>query len=340
MKGLPVVSSQEMARLDRMAKSIGCSEERFVEEAGRQVAAIVMRYVETHHLPKKVVLLIGKGNKGADAYRAGYCLLDEGYEVRAIQTSLGKHCSELNQKMEMRFREKRGHVELMGLPIDFQADALIVDGLVGTGFKGEIEGVLEGVIQKANRSGKPILSIDIPSGLDGTTGQVKPIALHAQETVALGLAKIGCFLNDGWNHVGRLHVADFGLPKEIVAKAEGVAFLPDWKQLRLPKIIRTRHKYQAGYVVGFGGSKELPGAPKMSGMAALHAGAGIVRLFHPEEIGPVPFELIFQPLDSKGGKKGFYKSESGFHGSWLGKNQRNRELVETTCAQNQTALRH
>ncbi len=313
---LKVVTAQEMARIEKWAVKRGASEERFVEEAGRKVAAAAAEFVEKNRLQKKVVMLVGKGNKGADAYVAGTALLEEGFQVRAIALFPDRECSSLNRKMGERFKKRRGKVDR---EISFADEGLIIDGLLGTGFKGKVEGLLKKAILAANDSKKAIISIDIPSGLDGTTGQMGGCALEADETVALGLPKMGFFLREGWNHVGKIRVEDFGLSKEAVEEAESLAYWPLRSRLGLPKIVRNRHKYQAGYVVGLGGSADLRGAPKLSGLAALRSGAGIVRLFHLGEIGPAPVELICQSWDKKKWDDELKRAGAVFVGPGLGK---------------------
>ena len=313
---LKVVSAQEMARIEKWAIEKGASEEAFVEAAGKKVAEAVIEFIEKRRLGKKVAMVIGKGNKGADAYAAGRFLLEEGFHVRAIPLCDAEDCSGLNRKMGDRFRKRLGHFD-EGLK--FQDDALILDGLLGTGFKGKIEGILEKAICKMNDSGKPIISIDIPSGLNGSTGEIGGSAIHAQETVALGLPKIGFFLRDGWNCVGQVRVEDFGLSEEAIDQAQELAYFPLPSSLRLPPVMRTRHKYQAGYVLGIGGSKELTGAPKLTGLAALRAGAGIVRIFSRDAIGPCPLELICSKWNEKQWREEMKRAGAVFIGPGLGK---------------------
>lgn len=307
IEGLKVVTAQEMARIEKKAIERGGKPERWMAAAGRQVADAAISYIQKHRLPKKITLLVGPGNNGGDAYAAGLYLLEEGYHVHAW--TVGGRTSPLNKKFGERFRKKGGRFAR-------KLDGLIVDGLLGTGFKGKVEKEMAALIQEANGSGLPILAIDIPSGLNGTTGEGE-IAIRAEETIALGLPKMGFFLRDGWNHVGILRVVDFGLPEEAVAEAESLAYLP--RHIPLPPLVRNRHKYQAGYVIGYGGSKALSGAAKLSAWAALKGGAGIVRLFHPEEIGPAPDELICTPWSEAGWQEALAKGSAVFVGPGLGR---------------------
>lgn len=315
-----VVTAEESARIEKLAIFEGASEESFMQEAGKKVAKQAVCWVEEKALHKNVTLLVGKGNNGGDAFAAGGFLLEKGYRVRAVTLYEKKETSPLSQKNRSFFLEKKGEIVPYSSEIDFSEDSLLLDGLLGTGFKGKLEGQLASVIEKANRSEKPILAIDIPSGLNGTTGEAE-LSIQATFTVTLGLAKSGLFLREGWNRVGELYVENFGLREKYLEMAEPLAYLPSLKNLKelLPPIQRVRHKYQAGYVVGFAGSSEFKGAPKMSGLAALRSGAGIVRIFHLGDIGETPPELITEKWDEKRWKEELKRAKAVFIGPGLGK---------------------
>jgi hydroxyethylthiazole kinase-like uncharacterized protein yjeF len=302
MQGIQVVAAQEMAQIEKEGDP-----ERFMLQAGEKVFLAAQNYIQTHSLSKEVTLLIGKGNNGGDAYAAGLCLLEKGYQVQAY--CLFNQVSPLNRKLREKFKKQGGKFaeELKGL---------LIDGLLGTGFKGKVEGKLAALIRAANDSHLPIIAVDIPSGLNGTTGSDNGEIIIANETVALGLPKIGFFINEGWKFVGRLRIGDFGLTKEAMASVDAIAYLP--RHLDLPRIDRIRHKYQAGYVIAYAGSKAFPGAAKLAGLAALRSGAGIVRIFQSEDIGSTPLELICNEWNAKEWKKALSKAQALFIGPGLG----------------------
>lgn len=307
LEGLKVVTPHEMARIEGLAYARGASEQTFMENAGTAVADYVENFIEEHGLPKSVVLLVGKGNNGGDAYVAGAKLLERGIETMALHIYPLENCSPLCQKMHERFRSKGGlvHQVRSSKGLDFNHAAVILDGLVGTGFHGKAEGILAQAIERANQSGLPIIAIDIPSGLNGMTGAVETVAIQAAETIYLGLPKLGFFQKMGWDHVGTLRYANFGLDEKSIADAKASAYLLNEERIfaHLPKIQRTRHKYQAGYVLSIAGSPGMPGAAILCSYAALRAGAGIVRLFHPAgmeaELSGAPAELIREGWDQK-----------------------------------------
>lgn len=297
---MKVVTASTMAKLESIAYKEGCKEETFMERAGLGISLAAQSFVEEYKLSKSVLLLCGKGNNGGDAFVAGCYLLEAGYEVHAAFVDTFDNCSPLCKQNGKRFLEHGG--QLINNLSDFFSYSFILDGIFGTGFKGVVQEPYASLIQAANKSGKPILAIDIPSGLNGSTGDAGETVIHAEETIFLDLPKTGFFLQQGWNYVGRLlRFVDFGLPVPIIDKAQAEFNLItelDAKQL-LPPIKRNRHKYQAGLVMGLAGSPSMPGAAMLSSLAALRGGCGIVKLLYPQgmeaELAASPYELIKIP---------------------------------------------
>ncbi len=176
-----VVSSEEMARIEKLAYAEGASEEVFMEAAGKAVAQAALRLIARLHPDTEILLLCGKGNNGGDAYVAGRHLLEAGLVVSAIQIDPKGNASPLLKKQRQRFAGRS--IEDMNVHKDY----LIIDGLFGTGFHGSVQGDEARLIEAANASGHPILAIDIPSGLNGTTGEVSTPTIRARESLALGL---------------------------------------------------------------------------------------------------------------------------------------------------------
>lgn len=297
---MKVVSSKQMAYLESQAYRDGSTEEVFMENAGRGVAIETHTFADDNHLPSEVILLCGKGNNAGDAYVAGIHLLSWGYKVTAFQISSIHDASPLCKAHYTRFKENGGIIQDINHleEIKFPDHGIILDGLFGTGFHGSAREPFGPAIELANKSGLPIISIDIPSGLNGETGIVEGPAIRATETIFLGLPKTGFFLQDGWNYVGKLRHVDFGLPHSYIDESDSELILLTEDMLRhhLPPILNSRHKYQAGYVVGLAGSPGMPGAGILSAYATLRSGAGIVKMLHPlgmeEELAASPYEVI------------------------------------------------
>lgn len=331
---MKVISPQDMSHIESLAYRDGASAWDFMEEAGSGVALFVHDYMERNRVSGPIVLLCGKGNNGGDAFVAGMHLLQLDYEVWAIQPDPLDVCTPLCKQSCTNFIAEGGRVFSSG---EFPKSGLIVDGIFGTGFKGTSESPYAELIAAANASRLPIIAVDIPSGLNGDSGLAPGQAIVATETTFLGLPKKGFFFNQGWNHVGKLRYVDFGLSPSYIEEASTTLLMLSEEMLKplLPPIIRNRHKYQAGYVVGWAGSVELPGAALLSSNAALRAGAGIVRLLHPsgmeEQLSSSPYELIRQSYD-EGDAEGILavmeRASALFIGPGLGRTPQVRSLLK------------
>lgn len=337
---MKVVSAATMSRLEALAYQQGCKEADFMEKAGRGAASIIQKYMNINSADRRVLLLCGKGNNAGDAFVAGIHLLEHGYQVSAIQPDPIENCSPLCKKNRQRFEQNGGLIS-QGFQ-DSPSFSLIVDGIFGTGFKGSVKEPYAGLIKSANQSGVPIISIDIPSGLDGTTGEIESCAIHAAATIFLGLPKTGFFLRDGWNVVGELHGVDFGLPVNIIDQADAQFNLLTKEAMfdLLPPMQRNRHKYQAGYAIGLAGSHTMPGAAMLSSLSALRGGSGMVRLLHPQgmeaELSNSPYELIKLPYDyarSNEVIEEMNKADAIFVGPGLGRTDLVRKLLKEVMPQ-------
>lgn len=294
---MKVVFPKEMMRVEHFSYEDGASDLAYMEEAGRQVAnAVGNFYKRVRGYPKEVILLLGKGNNAGDAYVAGRQLIQSGFHVHGIQMAPLEECSTLTQEVGQAFIESGGSVST---EVVFPSQGVILDGLFGTGFRGEVKGAYLDAIRLANGSHLPIFAIDIPSGLDGTSGAVQSVAIRAHMTITLGLPKVGLLIDKGLNHVGILQVANFGLGQKYVDDAEGILELLEKKDLRslVPDLERTRHKYEAGEVVGWAGSSAMPGAAVLASHAALRSGAGMMRLLCCSEAN-LPPEVIRMPYSN------------------------------------------
>lgn len=297
LDGIKVVTTQEMKNIENSAFQKGYSELEFMQQAGVSIAIEVEKFIQERKLPKEILLFVGRGNNAGDGFAAGTILVAKGYSVIAYLIYPIERFSALCRNMYENFCTQRGKIELSLEKVQERMShaSLILDALIGTGMKKNIDNELAAAIEIANHSKLPILAIDIPSGLNGTTGEVGSIAIHATKTIYLELAKTGFFLRDGWKHVGEIIRGTFGLPKNQVKAS---ACLLNMSSLKLPPIQRSWHKYQKGYVIAIAGSEEMPGAAVLASYAALRSGAGIVRVFSPDKI-LMPCEIIHQVLDGK-----------------------------------------
>ena len=301
MKGLlKVVTACEMNRIEQLALSAGSVASEFMENAGRGIARALFAYIKIHPHIHRFFVFVGKGNNGADAFTAAVYMKEAGMDVDVITTYDQQECSPLCQRQWKRYQDIGGLIRSLSAlkQEELCSGTVILDGLVGTGFKGAARGTLYDAIQKINHSQSVVFAVDIPSGLCGTTGSVETEAVKARFTLFLELPKLGFFIGKGWGFVGTCLPVGFGMPEQWLTQAEVSALLVIEEAMipLLPPMKRTRHKYESGYVLAVAGSASMSGAAVLSCLSALHSGAGIVRLYcdavRENAIYGPPFEII------------------------------------------------
>ncbi|HSX11522.1 MAG TPA: NAD(P)H-hydrate epimerase [Chlamydiales bacterium] len=218
--GLPIVDLSEHLRMMDLVFEDGMEETLLLRRESQGIADEVERMME----PRSgvITLLVGRGHNGANAIEAGNFLLRKGYTVQARLMVPLTECDPLSQELAISFLNSGGTLE------EFHeqpfAPGLIIDGLVGTAFKGVARGTLKQMILAANASRQPILAIDVPSGLNAETGE-GDIAIQATRTATMGFAKFGFFLNQGPEKVGQLSVVDLGLSERVMSQVVARAYL-------------------------------------------------------------------------------------------------------------------
>ncbi|HEX5097436.1 MAG TPA: NAD(P)H-hydrate dehydratase [Acidimicrobiia bacterium] len=241
----PVLTPAEMAEADRRAIAGGTPEAVLVERAGRAVARHALAILGGAY-GRRVVVVSGKGNNGADGLVAARVLAARGVGVDVFRLADG----------------------IDGVDRAVGRADLAIDAMFGTGFRGALDGDAARAAD-AIRSVRT-LAVDIPSGVNGTTGEVSGVAVTAQETTCFVAAKPGLLFEPGRSHAGRVRVVDIGTDPGAATIA-----VPELRDLRLPSRGATDHKWTSGLFV-FGGSKGMLGAPAMTGRAAARSGAAIV----------------------------------------------------------------
>jgi NAD(P)H-hydrate epimerase len=214
--GLVYLTAEEMAGADRMAiEEFGIDVLSLMENAGVATATLARRILGGDVSGRRVRCLVGRGNNGGDGLVAARHLLNWGAKVTVILAS---------SRDEIRDAPSRqlGTVVKMGIRIaepdeDLAAD-LLIDALLGYGARGNPREPLAGLIRKANGSGIPILAVDIPSGLDATTGEPGEPCVIAKATVTFALPKTGFLNHRAQKFVGELFVADISMPKEVYSR--------------------------------------------------------------------------------------------------------------------------
>ncbi len=289
-----VVSPDEMKKMEALAEREGVTQEALMEEAGKKIEEIVYAYIVHNKLAEKAFILAGKGNNGGDAYVVARFLLQRGFFVQVLQVH-PLDSSSLVRKQRRKYEARGGKVfELSENKWAYPHEGVVVDGIFGTGFHGSLDTVTKKLIDEVNLLRLPKIAIDIPSGLNGLTGEVFDSVLSCDSTCAIEFPKLGFFFEHGWNAVGKVELCPIGLLK-YKQNPPPLQFLEESDvSVLLPKITRTRHKYEAGHVVGLAGSRGMSGASLMASWAALRIGAGIVHLLYPKDLSS---EFTMPPLE-------------------------------------------
>lgn len=309
---MKLVTAQQMKEIDQTAiEKYGIPSLQLMEKAGFGTAQAAIRML-AEVKNKKVFIFCGKGNNGGDGFVAGRYLTQKKAKVKLFL--LGKK-SELkgdalvNLKKALKMKLPVAEVtQPKKIPEKLECD-LIVDAIFGTGFKGEVCGLEKEVIQKINDSRIPTLAVDIPSGLDADTGEVKSICVQAAQTVTMGLPKIAQFFYPGKAFCGEVAVVDIGVPAEVIdsQKIELSLITQDEVKRFLPKRAGDVHKGDCGKIFILAGSTGLTGAACLVSLSALRIGAGLVTLGVPETLNRIfeikLTEVITKPLPDVG-KKG------------------------------------
>lgn len=282
----------EMAEADRRAIAGGVVGLQLMEAAGAAVA----RMVERHHPQGSVLVLCGPGNNGGDGFVAARLLAQAG---RSVAVMLLGEVSALRGDAAEMAKQWSGLVAVPDPALVIHHD-VIVDALFGAGLSKPLSGDALALVQAANESGRPIVAVDLPSGLHGDDGQPRGDAIRATRTVTFFRPKPGHLLLPGRQYCGHLHVADIGIPDDVLPAIEPRQWRNDpalWR-VALPPLHVDGHKYARGHVLVRGGA--LAGAARLAGHAALRIGAGLVTLAQPHEAllqGGGADALMRQPCD-------------------------------------------
>lgn len=293
-----VVLPSEMGLIDKAATA----DERIpslelMERAGEAVARAARDMLSSTG-GRRVALLCGKGNNGGDGLVAARRL---SASFEAVVYILGASSPEdlspdagsnlerlVGTPVVIQWLAGAGDAE--GLRRDLPAFDLMVDCMFGTGFKGPASGLHAAAIEAINDSGRPVLAVDIPSGVEGDTGAVTGPAVIADRTVTFAAAKVGLIQFPGAGYVGEMDVVDIGIPDSLIdsVPTSRIFMTTDEEaDALLPCRAPDAHKGSCGRVLVIGGSPGMTGAPAMCAQAALRSGAGLVWAAVPEGLNDI-----------------------------------------------------
>jgi NAD(P)H-hydrate epimerase len=278
LSGDELLTAEEMGRADRLAIAGGIPGLALMEAAGRAVADAACRLLDGivgagEH--RRVAVACGPGNNGGDGFVAARLLREGGHGVRL--GLLGRRETLAGDAAEMA-RRWEGAVEPLSAET-LDAD-LIIDAMFGAGLSRPLDGAAAELVAAVNAAGKPVLAVDVPSGLDGTTGRAGGPVVQASSTVTFFRLKPGHVLLPGRALCGAVHLADIGIPASVLAGIAPRAWVnrPSLWRPHYPWPRLDGHKYTRGHAVVVSGPAESTGAARLGARAALRIGAGLVTL--------------------------------------------------------------
>lgn len=280
---MDLYSSEQVYQLDRLCIQLdGQPSEQLMLKAANVVwNSIQQRWPEA----LKILVFAGPGNNGGDAYAVAKLAVQAGLEVNCIAVGDHSRLTEAAQYYRKLYMSLGGKIQNYD-DYNFQScDAeIIVDGLLGIGFKRTLDNEWQSLIRTINQLKTVKVSIDIPSGLNADTGNPMPCAIEADMTVSFIGRKIGSFISHGPDYCGELVFDSLGVSTLVAGKADVCCSTLSAKNIDLPKARKSNSfKNQFGHVLVVGGDRNLSGAARLAGMAALKAGSGLVSLcVHPD----------------------------------------------------------
>lgn len=272
--------------------TVGIPGEQLMERAGEALASVVARVA-----PEGVIAIVcGKGNNGGDGYVAARVLRAAGRDVRVLWTG---DPAELTGDARHHADRLTGPAPRPFAPAELDGVTLVVDAILGTGATGEPRGTAREAIAAIRAAGVPVVAVDVPSGVDASTGAVADVAIRAVATATFHAAKPGLWIAPGKACTGVLAVCGIGIPDGAPVEPADVGLITDAVLDELPTRGQDSTKFSSGHVLVVGGSRGLTGAPCLAARAAMRAGAGYVTACVPAALETI-FEIALLEVMSVG----------------------------------------
>ena len=299
---MKVARVDEMRALDRRATDeFGIAQDLLMENAGQAVYFVMLQ--ELGIKDRKFVVFCGGGNNGGDGLVVARKLHSNGAEVKVFllqDETKFKGAAKRNFEIVSRMPIEMSRISSTDsvLPELFDCDA-VVDAIFGTGLVRKVSGIHKEVIKLINESQNTVFSVDIPSGINGNTGEVMGTAVEADYTVAFGLPKLGNMLYPGYQQCGKLYVSHISFPPDLY-DSESIKIAVS-SPAELPERARDTHKGNYGKALFIAGSSSYYGAPYFSALSFLKAGGGLSYLATPQSVAPFiaskGSEIVFVPQE-------------------------------------------
>ncbi len=275
---IELLTNTEMAQADRLTIAGGVAGIELMENAGAAVAEAV---AARRGPGSRVTVVAGPGNNGGDGFVAARLLAARGYRLEVMLVGEAGHLKGDAALAAKSWDRSIAPAEPSGLD---RAD-IIVDALFGAGLDRPVEGLARTMIEAMNAQAAPVVAVDLPSGINGSSGAIMGVAVKAAHTVTFFRKKPGHLLLPGRLHCGSVSVADIGIPATVLARIAPRTFenVPALWRESFPVPRHDGHKYDRGHAVVVSGPSWSTGAARLAARGALRAGAGLVTIASPRE---------------------------------------------------------
>ncbi|MBL4776069.1 MAG: NAD(P)H-hydrate dehydratase [Mariprofundus sp.] len=319
MSDIRILTAAQMRWADEQTISSGTSSFKLMDRAGRALAASILECMPDYG---RVVIITGAGNNGGDGFAAGQYLRTRRLPVTIVSlvplntlTEPSKEHAEIARAAGVKIREACADHCLDELGRWLLRAVIVVDAMFGIGLNRPLDALMVEVVERINQTDRPVISVDIASGLCADTGAVLGAAVQADYTLPIAASKWGHWLAEGRDYTGKLlDVADIGMAESTIEQSwqdsceigndgfcvNSTCLINDkFLASAWPERSRLTHKGSYGHVCVFGGSVGHTGAPQLAGLGAYAAGAGLASLICPDDVWPViaaaNLEVMCQP---------------------------------------------
>ncbi len=275
-----------------------------MENAGRGVYNIIKTDL-MNCLTPYVLVVAGPGNNGGDGFVIARHLHINGIKTKVFLLAPkekfkgdAKTNLDILFNLNLEIKEILSEEDLFKNKMDIVHAGLIVDAIFGTGLTRALEGRFALIVNEINRAQKPVIAVDIPSGLSADTGKVLGACIKADVTATMALAKVGQLIYPGLDYVGKLKIVDISMPKEAISRFDAYSFLLDAEYIKtlIPKRPPEAHKGTTGHLAILAGSKGKAGAAELVCKGALRAGAGLVTLISCNSIWHIMMQKLKEAM--------------------------------------------
>jgi NAD(P)H-hydrate epimerase len=288
---IKIVSNEQMRSMDAQTiNALGVPGIVLMENAGRQTYEYIIEFMSELNIKDRIDVYCGKGNNGGDGYVIARHFFNNGYPVQILSVGNPEElkgdaktnyliCKNYNLPIEM--------IDSVKKLSKYNSPGIVVDALLGTGIKGKIEGLIKEIIDFINNLGSPVVSVDIPSGINGDSPTISGSVIKADLTVTMALPKRAHIFYPAKKYVGLLEVADISMPEDVKNSNTVTLNQVEFSDLSIPMIEDDAHKYISGKLFILAGSPGMTGAAALTASAALRTGVGLVNIGIPQSLNTV-----------------------------------------------------